>query len=101
MSAGTHRCTAERRPLDGTVMSLFQSNNQFMCGVECQKRGNINFFAPGNLNISRKDINTITTQTHTHPHAGPINLLCNRTLSSGSNITVNGDAYLQAVLPLK
>lgn len=78
-------------------------NNQLMCGILCQKWGNINFFAPGNLNISRKDINTIATPTHTHTitHMGFINLLCNRTLSSGFNITVNGDAYLQAVLPLK
>lgn len=74
----TYRCTGGLRPLDGTVMRFsflffFQSrsNNQFMCGVLCQKRGNINSFAPGNLNISRKDINTITTQTHTptrRPH---------------------------------
>lgn len=61
-------CTGELCPLDGTVMSFLQSisNNQFMCGVVCQKWGNINFFALGNLNISRNDINTITTGTHTN-----------------------------------
>lgn len=87
------------------ISFYFQScnNNQFMCGVRCQKWGNINFFAAGNPNISRNDINTISTQTDRHipTHMGLINLLCNRTLSSGSNITVNGDAYLQAALPLK
>lgn len=43
-------------------------NNQFMGGVLCQKRGNINFFAPGNRNIYRKDINTVSTQTPTPTH---------------------------------
>lgn len=57
--------TGELSPLDGTVMSFFTASATInSCVVYCVKNGgNINFFALENPNISRNDINTITTQT--------------------------------------
>lgn len=55
------------------------SNNQLTCGVVCQKRENINSFAPlSSPTFSRNDINTITPRTRPSLISP-----CNRTLSSG------------------
>lgn len=65
--SGSVMSAAQERSLHWmALLWVFSKHQQQSIHVWCtvsKKRGNINFFALGNLNISRNDINTITTQT--------------------------------------